>query len=66
MKKVFTDITILIRLHDGDKERLQKLYPSSPYNAVIRNIVKSHLDSIEAKLDRISGRAPRVKETDFE
>ena len=66
MVKAATDSPVLIRLFQGDLERLLQLYPKKPYNKVIRAIVKAHLDSLERRLDKTSGVAPRLKEKDFE
>ena len=64
--KAATDSPVLIRLFQGDLERLLQLYPKKPYNLVIRSIVKAHLDSLERRLDKSSGVAPRRKEKDFD
>lgn len=66
MVKAATDSPVLIRLFQGDLERLLQLYPKKPYNMVIRTIIRAHLDSVERRLDKKSGAAPRVKEKDFD
>ena len=66
MVKAATDSPVLIRLFQGDLERLLQLYPKKPYNVVIRTIIRAHLDSVERRLDKKSGSAPRVKEKDFD
>ena len=66
MVRTVTDSPVLIRLHSGDRERLELFYPGQPYNKIIRGLVKAHLDRKERVLDSSSGRAPVVKEKDFE
>jgi hypothetical protein len=56
----------LIRLQEGDLERLETFYPRKPYNLVIRTLVKAHLDRLELRLEKKAGKAPSVKEKDFE
>lgn len=66
MVRTVTDEPVLIRLHSGDRERLKLFYPGQPYNVIVRTLVKAHLDKKERALDAVSGRAPIVKEKDFE
>lgn len=53
---------ISIRLFDGDLFRLKKFYPQFPYNAVIRGIVKTHLDNLDKRLDRKTPKLPKAGE----
>lgn len=39
---------VSVRIYAGDKERLQKMYPSVPHNRAIREIVHKHLNRVEA------------------
>lgn len=53
MPKILETLKITIRLADGDRERLQKYYPSVPYNKVIRTLVQEHLDALDKRLERL-------------
>lgn len=66
MVKSSLDKAFLLRLNFGDKERLETFYPRKPYNQVIRLLVKAHLDRLELRLEKKAGKAPIVKEKDFE
>lgn len=66
MVKSSLDKAFLLRLSSGDKERLETFYPGKPLNKVLRTLVKAHLEKLEARLERKSGKAPSIKEKDFE
>lgn len=53
MAKISDKTKVSIRLADGDREELQKFYPSIPYNKVIRTLVHRHVVGLNRKLDTL-------------
>lgn len=51
---------VTIRIYDGDRERLERFYPTLKYNRAIREIIKKHLDGLEETLNRSSPPIPKV------
>ena len=47
-----------LNLFDGDFDRLQRMYPDIGAAAVIRRLIRKHLESVEPKTD-----ISRIKET---
>ena len=45
-------VIVTIRLFAGDRERLQRFYPTMNYNNAIRQIVHRHLNSAEETYNR--------------
>lgn len=53
---------ITIRLYSGDRERIQRFFPGLPYQQALREIVKAHLDKIQARYEKdIAERHPAPK-----
>lgn len=46
---------VTIRLQYGDMARIKRFYPKFPANAIIRQLVKGHLDGLEARLGAPKG-----------
>lgn len=42
---------ITIRLHNGDKARLDEYHPQLGHNKVIRSLVRKYLKNLDAKLE---------------
>lgn len=56
---------VLIRLFDGDLERLRLYYPDHPYNAVVRQLVNRHLNQLDkARASRLASSAQDLPEPD--
>lgn len=51
-------LKIALRIAYGDRERLRKFFPSTPYNEVIRRLLTTYLDRLEAAQER---RTPTVE-----
>lgn len=52
---------ITIRLFEGDRERLTKLYPENGYNQVIRSLVHQHCRVKEEELQRAAQKLDLTK-----
>lgn len=44
-------IRVLLRIFESDLDRLQRFYPDTPYNQIIRILLRKHLDSLEKKIE---------------
>ena len=40
-----------LNLFDGDFDRLQRMYPDIGAAAIIRRLIRKHLESVEPKMD---------------
>jgi hypothetical protein len=54
---------VTIRLHEGDKDILEKYYPRSGYNPVIRQLVRRHIKQLEEKFNTTRSQADDTADT---
>ncbi len=52
---------VTIRLHTGDRDRIRRFYPKLDYNKVIREIVKRHMDLVQAKFGKLAAPVPQME-----
>lgn len=51
---------VTVKLFEGDRERLKELYPKVGYNRAIRQLIRKHLDELEAEMDQRPQERPQL------